>query len=168
MTFPALSMTPQRPPSLIGRSLSESAVAWLWDATGKRANPTITKTQTTEAFIFFPFQSHYREDRNLTGPGAESTIFALSVTFVRAADPQQVLDALAVYYAAVGRPGPETVAAEAEHQLVTWEDGYEPEPSMPLNLLISPLEGGWVAIAFRGATTFDLPFTAWLALKLQS
>lgn len=104
----------------------------------------------------------------MTGPGAESTIFALSVTFVRAADPQQVLDALAAYYAAVGRPGPETVAAEAEHQLVTWEDGYEPEPSMPLNLLISPLEGGWVAIAFRGATTFDLPFTAWLALKLQS
>lgn len=92
----------------------------------------------------------------------------MSITFVRAADPQQVLDALDAYYAAARRPGPEDVAAEAEKRLAAWEDGYEPVPSAPLRLLISPPAAGWVAIAFRGAATFDLPFTAWLAREFQS
>ncbi len=105
---------------------------------------------------------------NLTDPDAEITIFVLSVTFVRLADSQQVLDALGVYYAAAARPGPEDVPAQAEHHLLTWENGFEPQPSKPLTLLISPPEAGWVAVAFRGGTTFDLPFTAWSSRELRS
>ncbi len=65
-----------------------------------------------------------------------------SLIFVRTSDSQQIRDALASYYAAAERPGPMEAAAESERRLVVWEDGFEPLPSSPLNLFISPPADG--------------------------
>jgi hypothetical protein len=92
----------------------------------------------------------------------------MSLTFVRTADPRQVLAALTAYYGASERPGPVEVADEAERRLVAWEDGYEPAPDTPLRLFVSPPLEGWIAVAFTGALTFDLPVTAWLADRLET
>jgi hypothetical protein len=92
----------------------------------------------------------------------------MSLTFVRVGDQRRVVDALADYYKSAERPGPIDVAAEAERQLKVWEDGFEPAPAAPLKLFMSPPSDGWIAIAFPGGVTFDLPLTAWLASQLQT
>ena len=92
----------------------------------------------------------------------------MSMTFVRMADQQRVRDVLKAYYASADRPGPAEVVAEAERHLKVWEDGFEPAPAAHLKLLISPPSDSWIAIAFPGGVTFDLPFTAWLASQLQT
>jgi len=49
---------------------------------------------------------------------------------------------------------------------VVWGAGFEPAPSEPLKLSVSPALDGWVAVAFLWAMTFDIPLTAWLASHL--
>lgn len=88
--------------------------------------------------------------------------------FVRTANQRRVMSRLSAYYDSAERPGPVEVVAEAERQLKVWEDGFEPAPAAPLKLFMSPPSDGWIAIAFPGGVTFDLPLTAWLASQLQT
>jgi hypothetical protein len=92
----------------------------------------------------------------------------VSVTLIRTSDPQPVRDALVEYYSAATRPGPLDVVAEAGRRLVVWEDGFEPAASAALEVRVSPVVGGWVALAFPRVVTFDLPLAAWLARDLRT
>jgi hypothetical protein len=92
----------------------------------------------------------------------------MSLTFVRTIDQQHLKDLLLNYYASPERPSPSDVAVEAERRLVVWGDGVEPDPPETLGLRISPPSDGWIAVAFSGATAFDLPLTAWLARELRT